>query len=323
MRPPVHVFDSSVWIGLCDQPILLRSICSYATRGRIAVGVPQQVEHEVLGPAAKESFKRRRKGWLSRVGELEMFLELLSRVTTPSQPSPSSNASVDCKAALTELRWRIGNCHIDPDAAYISSVFASPHVVRIESPPAIYKEVVELGLSDRKPFGNKNSTADAIILLSLVRWAKNRRGRRIVFHTTNFKDFSDPNHRDQPHPDLAKFFAPNTSITYSEGYAKLRGIVDDLDGEDLGGPPAWGRCLVCDEQTEIESISCAACGSLPSHWPEGEPYELTRRGGGYLVDAWDDNGDRWRATCDNCGKKTFDIELGSLCSYHQHMADSD
>jgi hypothetical protein len=323
LQPPLHVFDSSVWIGLCNHPILLRSICSYATRGRIVVGVPQHVEGEVLGPAAKESFERRRSGWLSRVGELELFLEFLSRAAAPPQASPASSAPIDCRAALAELRRRIGQCQSDPDAAHIASVFASGHVVRIESPSAIYKQVVKLGLQGGKPFGKKNSTADAVILLSIVRWVRKRNGRRVVFHTMNHTDFSDPDHRDRPHPDLAEFFEPNTSIAYSEGYAKLRGIVEDLDGEDLSGPPVWGRCLVCGEQTEIESISCVACGSLPSQWPEDEPFKLTPRGGGYLVDSWDERGEEWRVECDRCHKKTFHIELESVCSYHQHMADSD
>lgn len=292
-------------------------------QGLLRLGLPHHVKREVTGAGARESFHRRKKSWLSRIGELQSFLKTVGR-TMPAQTAQQTNNLSDCESALTRLRDLVNQHVSDPDTDYIARVFASPHVVNIPFSPRLYKQIVEMGLESRKPFGGKNSTSDATILLSIVLWARSRKRQKIVFHTLNKEDFSDPDDRSRPHSDLSTFFAPHTNISYSEGMRGITAIAESLDAKkNLGSPIVWGHCLLCDEPTGFESISCISCHGAPKYWPDEESYALTPRGEGYLIDSLDMHGGWSRAECEQCHKKTFEVELESLCGYHRHVMSRD
>ena len=143
-----------------------------------------------------------------------------------------------------------------------------------------------------------------------------------MFHTLNTRDFSDPKDPEQPHPDIAHLFAPSTNLSYSAGLGQLSRALAPLDPFDFYPRDPHG-CWLCDEKVLIQGISCISCGAWPSGAPDDEGYTLNAYRGGYLVDVHPYEEETYRLSCDECGKKTFEVSLKDTCSYHEHMLSKD
>lgn len=312
----LHVVDSSVWIALADEhPKILYNLCELVELSAIRIGVPGPVHSEIV-VAQPEWLASRKKAWQSRIGELEKFSELLARTEDPLSESPKP--SVEYRRMLRSMRESVEKFDGDPHRKMVSDLLTSRNVVRIPVTGDIFKKVVEQGLRKRKPFSTKNSVADAVILFSVIRWAERHPEENVCFHTLNTKDFSSPESKKSPHPHIAECFEPNSRLSYSANLSSLAGLVRGLDPADLYPRNAHG-CSVCDSPVLIDSISCKNCGAWPADAPDHEEFKLRPFREGYLVDVlgFDDEG--YRLSCDECGRKTFDIELSDLCSYHEHV----
>jgi len=136
--------------------------------------------------------------------------------------------------------------------------------------------------------------ADALILLSIHRWAQRNKDLDISFYTLNTKDFSDPASKTAPHDDIKQFFEPTTNISYHSNLGTLLSSISGLDPFDFYPEPAPGRCARCNECVPIESLSCNSCGeTYPDHIDEdgihSRPFEaaiwLTLESGYSAADA--------------------------------------
>lgn len=174
------------------------------------------------------------------------------------------------------------------------------------------------GLGKKKPFGEKNSTADAMLLFSVAHWAQKRPRTEVHFYTLNHKDFSDPDHKELPHSDIAQFFAPSTNLFYHHGLQHLMQSIQPLRVYDFYPEHEGHGCGMCDGPVPIEEISCDACGEEYSALLGEEDYTLKNYRGGYLIDV---SGER--ISCSACQRKTFRVELAGFCSYHHHVMSND
>jgi hypothetical protein len=210
----------------------------------------------------------------------------------------------------------------DPVHDAVQRFVSSATPTRIPMTKDVYAQIVEHGIAKKMPFAKKNGTADAAILFSTLRWAKRRGNRLVYFHTLNSADFSVQGKPELPHADLAHCFAPNTSVQYCYDVRELVAAVKPLDPLDFI-PRRKDGCTICEGDVLIEHISCAKRGHWPRNAPDHEGYRLRRLAGGVAVDVFDHDGEQWRLECDVCGRRTFDVELSDLCSYHHYTASKD
>jgi len=320
---PIHVLDTCAWIEIVESPkhdevfFKLRQLIDL---GVLRIALPDTVHFELTN-FDPGWLKKRKKDWNSRVGELEQFLHHVARNEDPFDPDGQPTTRM--LDALDEIRQTIAAYEGDPHRGILSDLLASRNVVRIPAPKAIYADVIESGLRKKRPFSGKNSVADAVILFATARWAERHANESIVFHTLNTKDFSDPKDSRRPHPDIAHLFEPNTNLKYSSGLGQLSRALAPLDPIDFYPRDPEG-CSICEEKVLIESISCMSCGNWPKGAPDDEGYTLKRYRGGYLVDVHDPyDGGSFRLECDACGRKTFEVYLNDLCSYHDHVTSKD
>lgn len=319
-REMVHVLDTCVWIELIEkEPSILHDLVDLVHHSAITLAVTPTLRAE-LRPHDEDAINRQKKNWRSRVGELEQFVEQMSKHDELFGPDP--NVALQFMPIAERLRKLIDGYIGDPSRDLVRNLLESPGVLLINETKDLHELVVQQGTSKKKPFGGKNSTADALIFFAVHRWACRNPKRQVCFHTLNFRDFSAENDQTKPHIDLSGYFSPRTSLYYSYGLGPLISLVKSLDVYDYY-PRMVGGCVICGEATPIENISCMGCGERPYDAPDDEYYTLTPRGDGYLVDVLNDHDGNWRIFCHNCGRKTFHVERARLCSYHQYTSDKD
>ncbi|MBL6756536.1 MAG: hypothetical protein ISQ11_09020, partial [Planctomycetes bacterium] len=177
----LHVLDSSIWIDLIDRhPDLLYKVVDLANLSVLQIGVPGTV-HLEMTRNAPERLAARKRDWHARIGELIRFAEMLRRTEDPFGPDgPPSRSYV---SALEAMRGSIDDFEGDPHHGMVTDLLRSKHVTAISEPKAIHAQVVEYGISKKKPYGGKNSTADATILFATARWAARHPDRDVFFHT--------------------------------------------------------------------------------------------------------------------------------------------
>jgi ribosomal protein L37E len=159
--------------------------------------------------------------------------------------------------------------------------------------------------------------ADALILFSIHHWAQRNKGLEVHFYTFNTKDFSEPTNKNAPHDDIKQFFAPASNVSYHSNLGTLLSSISGLDPIDFYPEPAAGRCARCNERVPIETLNCNSCGETFADHIDEDSYTLTPYRDGHLVDAGE------RLQCGRCGRKTFHVELATLCSYCDHAMSKD
>jgi hypothetical protein len=310
------VFDSSVWIDLIEfHPDTLDKVIRLAQLGVLHLGVPTVVRQEV--PPSTEVIAAQKKSWTKRIEELRRCAALLTEEQRDGVMDGSLKSVRNFELGLDDMLEAIKAYKGDPYRDRVIRLFNSNVPVSIPCPKAVNDQVLGWAIQKKKPFGEKNSVADALILFSVCRWATKNPVSEVHFYTLNTKDFSDPTDRRQPHPDIRHLFSPTTNLAFHGDVADLHKHVAGLDPSDFYPEPKPGSCLVCHASVPIEELSCNACGTSYDAWIDEDSYTLTPYREGYLVDAGE------RLQCSNCGRKTFNVELADVCSYHQHMMSKD
>lgn len=313
----LHVFDSCVWIELIEhRPEALGKIIEFAQVGAIKLGAPDVVVSEI--PPNKDVVDGQKKRWSRSIEELRKCARLLhdaevARFFARPGEAPVQNFNEALNAMLDAIKAYRGDSNRD----WVIQILNSRLPVRIPAPKALNETVVNWGLQKKKPFGTKNSTADTMLLFSLHRWAQRNTQAEVHFYTFNIRDFSAPDNKRLPHPDIEQFFAPATNLQYHTTLEHFHAGIKGLDPSDFYPEPDFDRCAMCDGPVPIEDIYCDACGAPYESWIDEDGYTLKAYRSGYLVDA------DGRLSCGECGRRTFQVELASLCSYHQHVVAKD
>ncbi|MCM3730110.1 PIN domain-containing protein [Fictibacillus nanhaiensis] len=97
---------------------------------------------------------------------------------------------------------------------------SSRHSHTILPTPTVIEQVLDWGLSQKKPFQqNKNSTGDALIILSALEYLKENQFTKAIFVTANYRDFSSPDPKII-HSDLEPLFN-EVGLEYSINIAEV------------------------------------------------------------------------------------------------------
>lgn len=322
----VHVLDTSIWIELLKAAKLgdaLPAIMEALEEGTLTVGLPEVVESELSHPDRAEEV---------RAKEQQRRLEhiRLARTVARDVGGASREAVTNALDALANEVRKLDESHAGR-LQTLTSILGHDQVLRIETSSSAKTRTAEQGLQKLAPFSaGRNSTADALILFSIVEWAAQRPQCRVVFHTLNYKDFSDSQHHATPHPDIAPLFTQ--SLQYSFGIEPLMNLVTsslellrlarDVDRRA-------GECLLCEERTLISEVACSECGEISYDVPDHEGYyiEPGERGERVFEVVEDPRGrsaaESTPLECSSCGRCEFEVSYNAYCSYHQWQIDKD
>lgn len=317
-RDIVRVLDSCAWIHLIENDTdTLGKVIELAQLGALTIGVPDVVRQEVR-PSA-ELVGGQTKHWKSRIGELRRCARILTEVQRHGVFDGSVAQVRDFETLLEEMLAAINAYKGDPFRDEVVRFLASKTPIAIPTPKVIHAQVVDHAIRRRKPFGEKNSVADALILFSVCHWATKHPDVDVHFYTLNKDDFADGGDNRKPHADLQHLFSPATNVVYHGGLGDLHKHVAGLRPYDFYPEPDPDVCPMCGEPVPIENLSCAACGTSHDEVIDEDGYTLTSYRDGYLVDI----AGAGRLSCGHCGRKTFHVELASMCSYHAYTQSKD
>lgn len=241
-RPKVLiVFDSCIWIHLIEfLPDVVVKIIELAKLDALKLGVPTIVRQEV--PPSTEVMAAQKKSWTKRIEELRTCAAILTDEQRDGVVSGTLKSVQNFERTLDDMLEAIKAYKGDPYRDRVIRLFNSEVPVVIPCPKLVNEQVLEWGLKKKKPFGEKNSTADALILFSVSHWAKRNPSVQVRFYTHNIKDFSDPNDKRAPHPDIRHLFSPATNMTYHSDLGDLHKDVAGMDPSDFYPDPGPEFC---------------------------------------------------------------------------------
>lgn len=327
----ILVLDTCVWIELIDKPSLhdvLERLAVAIRIGEFCLGVPSPVKDELGDPALQK------KARSTKVQRIRSHAKEVRKAANEFGPVVSKRAA----DALDELEKELSR--VDETIASVVDIvhelLNDRSTIEIPVSQAARDAAVQLALQNKAPFhGNKNSVADALILLSAAEYASSAsNGARLEFYTLNHGDFSAKDDRCRPHADLACHFGNN--LSYHCGVELLAKRVDAIDSalefaqwlDERDEEPQRGFCF-CGDATLIESASCAHCDGWIERLPDGGPFRLEQMENGERLiwiheDPWmKRSGEEEVVRCPDCGSDELLIDLETTCPYHQHMADKD
>ena len=319
MGSKFYVLDTCVWINCLEEHRgLLWNLIRLGQLGLVDFAVPSLVADEFRAGLGKQT--------RSLKADCEAGLKSLRRYVEVYEPGPFGDQTL--VQAVDRLERAVKAGPGDPLEGWVHRVFESTEVTPIPWLKSNYLLVGKLASHGLKPFDEKGKgVGDARILSSVCTFASKNPESEVHFTTLNKADFSHPDEANRPHPDLTGLFHPESNIHYRYGIRPLVDLVEARKGdgswdaaEEAEVEAQWddSLCSRCHGPVLIEQMTCLACGE--NHWggSDHEYYELTPRGDGYLVDL---SGSR--VSCGECGRKTFDVELESVCSYCQHVCAKD
>lgn len=284
------IIDTCVWINVCSDvrewPLLDGLEKLVATR-KVCLIVPAVIRDEVHKhlPNTAKSVAKTGKLWLQN---LRFISETV--ITDPARLLALREACTHCRMTLDVIPLAIRNTS---DRAL--TLIRDAHIIELSS--EINARAIRRGIDKKAPFnsGSKNSTADAVILETVLAHAKSVREtgdqRSIAFVTSNKSDFSAPRDQRLPHDD----FAAELQALKVEYHINIAALLQVL-AKELDSATEQAKLTEVITQRDLVAhiadvdisqpltATCPKCG--------GQAYGGYRRSYGGLS---------WHLTCGTCG----------------------
>jgi hypothetical protein len=195
-------FDTNIWIYSLDESWVTENKLDYLEdwirNGDVKLLLPQIVIDEWNKHEAEEVEKRQKV--------LKVFFEMAEEIL----PSAFFN---EYKAPSVQKKI------IEEQLLRIRSIIKGSEI--IPNYPEVLERVINDGISKKAPLHKKSSIADAIIVFSLIQYAKNNPEHDFHFISGNTEDFTQKiNNTKDIHPDLKNDFN-NFNISYHQKLNQL------------------------------------------------------------------------------------------------------
>lgn len=163
-------FDSNIWIYSLDESWKIENQLDYLEpwilRGEVKILLPKMVLDEWEKHEERQVKEREKK-----LGDFfEMAEEILPSAFYAEYKVPSTQRLI-IEAQLKRAKDIILSCEIIPDY------------------PEVKERVINDGIAKKAPLHKKSSVADAIIVFSLIHYAKLNLGNHFFFISKNTEDF--------------------------------------------------------------------------------------------------------------------------------------
>jgi len=258
-----HTFiDTCVWIDLASDPsadeIIARLEDLIATT-HFRLVVPQ---------VTKEEFDRHKADCTEKLAK-RLSVRVNETIRYAKQyAEESTKADLIARLELFSKRIEVAANAASQIVSRIEKLLDSHETKKLETSDEVLSRAARRGYDKKAPFAsNKNSTADAIILESLLDFFHRHQAGRCSFSfvTLNKSDFADPKDHRLPHADLGEPFTAGT-IKYSINLAEE---INRLTSELPPAPRREKRLLSEDivrqvdywEGDHIRPGICPACGA--------------------------------------------------------------
>jgi hypothetical protein len=215
------IIDTCVWIELGSKYTEVRkNISDLVKQEKVRLIVPQIVvdewdkhKHPKIVEAKKSSFRGglgSAKGLLEALEEDEAdnFRKLLDRIQEQQDRIESQ--------ALEEI-------------SAIECLFKHPSTIRLSITDNVKLQAVDYALAKKPPFGDRNSIADALIMLSAVDYISQENLTDCIFVSSD-RAFSSPSKDGQIHEDLRELFE-EYEIRY---FINIGKAINEIQGELVG-----------------------------------------------------------------------------------------
>lgn len=213
------ILDTCIWIYLAEEKYegALTQLEKLVDGRKVTLLIPEQVLNEWNNGKAdiiREHFQGSIKGSLKNAKSLSNYL------------------NDEEKEILTKLIKSV-----DDKKEEYGGVIADKNITRVEklikfgvvcpTTPDNKIKATDIGLAKKAPFHKKNSTGDALIILSSIEYLENQGIREAYFISGNIKDFGAENNPTILHPHLTDLF-DSVELQYSTNVKEVFKTVDKL-----------------------------------------------------------------------------------------------
>lgn len=188
--------DTCDWIELGRKHSSLRTkIIELAQQQVIKIVLPELIEIEWNRHKEEKVVKSKRSGLLGQLKNAKGIVSLIE-----------PNRQDEFMALLSYVSEDAIEAQSTEDVIAIDEFFDSDYVVRIQTSDNVKLSAISLALDKKAPFHQKNSMADALILLSFLEYLDENELGEGYFISSNTKDFASSD-KQTIHPDLADLVA--------------------------------------------------------------------------------------------------------------------
>jgi hypothetical protein len=229
------LIDTCVWIDLAKdhhQHTFLRALDALIGEGKVVVMLP---------PLVLEEFERNKRNIVN------VNRQSLSSALKRAKELLDQHGQGDGKAgALEQLNNidqrlpRLGD--LTGITAFVEQILRRAETITVTDAAKLL--ALDRGLKKKAPYGNKNSTADAILIEAFAEVVKGKgtAGHQFGFVTHNKNDFSQPEgDQRQPHPDFEGIFTKRKVRYYTTLKDAIMtvdsSVVDDLEFAEYADQP--------------------------------------------------------------------------------------
>jgi hypothetical protein len=190
------IIDTCVWIDLCKNfPEVRRKISDLIEQEKVRLLLPQIIidewnrhKHKIV-----DSKQASIHSMIKNARSLSQYLEHNKADKLRTILDELHEEDVAEESALKEIEA-------------VENLFAHPSTIRPPLTEKIKARAADLALANKAPFQDKNSMADALIVLSSAEYILQKDLNNPIFVSINTKDFSSSAHKTEIHEDLKEIF---------------------------------------------------------------------------------------------------------------------
>ena len=233
------LLDTNTWIYLANgtEPFkLLDFLNKEVDKGTIRIILPKTVEDEWN----EHRVKTVTKDTLKYIKQLTDSLDRISQLFGERPPwdfllVPDEKDAQEMAELVNQFKRKKARIEaaIERNIQIIENIFENERTEKVEISNEVKIEAGNLALKKSPPFGNKNSYADALILLSFMEFIKKEGISGAMFVSYNTEDFcKKENGKKNLHPELETLFKETNSKFYKIVGEALRTIQENIIDEE-------------------------------------------------------------------------------------------
>ena len=192
------IIDTCVWIDLCNNnnnKEIREKLSNLVNRKKVKLIIPQLVIVEWERNKQSKIIDRRVTSIGGMIKNAKNILEYL-----PQEESSYIKGILEIFPKEKIIQ------QVLEEIKAIEYLFNHPSTIKLEIEENVKLQAVEFALEKKAPFKEKNSMADALILLSAIDYIRKKKLTNCIFVSTNTKDFGSNSETKGIHEDLKELF---------------------------------------------------------------------------------------------------------------------
>ena len=191
------IIDTCVWIDLCNNKEIREKFSNLVNREKVKLIIPQLVIVEWERNKQSKVIDRKENSIRGMIKTTKAILEYL--------PQEESSYIKGVLERFQQRKVEIIQSVLE-EIKEIENLFNHPSTIKLAIEEKVKLQAVEFALEKKAPFKEKNSMADALILLSAIDYIRKKKLPNCIFVSTNTKDFSSNSETHGIHEDLKELF---------------------------------------------------------------------------------------------------------------------